>query len=231
MIRVFEKMQLTGNISDLFIVFVGGVLVSFTPCVYPVLPLTAAFIADANINGSKLRGFLISLVYVFGMAITYSSLAVFAAFTGKIFGQFQNSPIIYFVISAFLGFFSLVMFEFINMPMLGLSVKVGERPTHIMGVFFAGAVSGLIVGPCTAPVLGTILLYIASKQHIVYGVSLVFVFSYGVGLSLILVGTFSGIIPSLPRSGKWLITIKNICAVILMMAAVYYLFKAATGIL
>ncbi|MBU0468769.1 MAG: sulfite exporter TauE/SafE family protein [Candidatus Omnitrophica bacterium] len=219
-------MELTGNISDYFIVFIGGILVSFTPCVYPVLPLTAAFIADANINGSKLRGFLISLVYVLGMAITYSSLAVFAALTGKIFGQVQSSPIIYALISAFLVFFSLVMFEVINMPSLGFSIKFGEKPTHIVGVFSAGMISGLIVGPCIGPVLGSILAYIAYKQNIINGVGLVFVFSYGVGLSLIIVGTFSGILPSLPRSGKWLITIKNICAIVLMLAAIYYLLKA-----
>jgi len=192
-------MQLTGNISDYLIVFMGGVLVSFTPCVYPVLPLTAAFIADANINGSKLRGFLISLVYVLGMAIVYSLLAVIAALTGKIFGQLQSSRSAYFIISILLGLFSLVMFEVIKMPSLGLSVKVGEKPTHIIGVFYAGIISGFVV---------------------------MFVFSYGMGLSLILVGTFSGIIPSLPKSGKWLITIKNICAIILMLVSIYYLLKA-----
>src|SRR3989339_91099 len=219
-------MQLTGNISDYLIVFMGGVLVSFTPCVYPVLPLTAAFIADANINGSKLRGFLISLVYVLGMAIVYSLLALIAALTGKIFGQLQSSRSAYFIISILLGLFSLVMFEVIKMPSLGLSVKVGEKPTHIIGVFYAGIISGFVVGSCTGPALGAILPIIAYKQSIVYGASLMFVFSYGMGLSLILVGTFSGIIPSLPKSGKWLITIKNICAIILMLVSIYYLLKA-----
>ncbi len=223
-------MELTGNISDFFLVFGWGLAVSLSPCIYPVLPLTAAFIADANINGSKLRGFLISLVYVLGMAIAYSVLAVLASLFGKAFGQLQNSTVAYFIIAAFLGFFSLVMFEVINMPFLGLSIKRGEKPTHILGVFYAGIVSGLVVGPCTGPGLGAILPLIFSKQNILYGVSLMFVFSYGVGFSLILVGTFSGIIPNLPKSGKWLITIKNVCAIILMMAAVYYLFKAVTGI-
>ena len=224
-------MQLTGNISDFFIVFVWGLGVSFTPCIYPVLPLTAAFIADANIKGSKLRGFFISLVYVFGMAIVYSLLAVLAALTGKIFGQLQSSPAAYFIISVFLGFFSLVMFEVINMPSLGLSLKVGEKPTHIIGVFYAGIISGLVVGSCTGPALGAILPIIAYKQSIVYGTCLMFVFSYGMGFSLIIVGTFSGILPNLPKSGKWLIVIKKICAIILMIFAIYYLFKAVTGIL
>jgi len=76
-------MELQGNFLDYFIVFWAGVLVSFTPCVYPVIPLTASFIGGINTRGTKLMGFIISLIYVFGLALTYCALAVFAALTGK----------------------------------------------------------------------------------------------------------------------------------------------------
>ena len=221
-------MHLTGNIYDYFIVFAGGVLVSFTPCVYPVLPLTVAFIAGANINGSKFRGFLISLVYVFGMSITYCSLAVFAALTGKIFGQLQASAGFYVVISGMLIFLSLAMFDVINLPILGLSAQQKEKPKNLLGVLLSGIVSGLMIGACTAPVLGALLVYVASSENVIHGVSLVFVFSYGVGFSLILVGTFSGILSNLPKSGYWLKRIKYICASVIMLAAIYFLYKVGT---
>ena len=80
-------MELQGNFFDYFIVYIAGVVVSFTPCIYPVIPLTASFIGGINTKGSKLMGFFISLIYVFGLALTYCGLAVFAALTGKVFGQ------------------------------------------------------------------------------------------------------------------------------------------------
>ena len=219
-------MELQGNFLDYFIVFGAGVVVSFTPCVYPVIPLTASFIAGVNTKGTKLMGFIISLIYVFGLALTYCAVAVFAALTGKMFGQIQNSPIIFIVVANVLIFFSLVMFDVIAIPNFGLNVHNKIKTKNIWTVILFGMASGLVVGSCTAPILGTLLLYISSKHNILHGVSLMFVFSYGVGASLILVGTFSGILGSLPKSGGWLVGIKHVCGFILMIAAEYFLIKA-----
>ncbi len=219
-------MELQGNILDYFIVFGAGVVVSFTPCVYPVIPLTASFIAGINTKGTKLMGFIISLIYVFGLALTYCAVAVFAALTGKMFGQIQNSPIIFIVVANVLIFFSLVMFDVIPIPNFGLNVHNKIKTKNIWTLILFGMASGLVVGSCTAPILGTLLLYISSKHNILHGVSLMFVFSYGVGASLILVGTFSGILGNLPKSGGWLIGIKYVCGFILMIAAEYFLIKA-----
>jgi len=219
-------MGLSGNFFDYFIVFASGVLVSFTPCVYPVMPLTASFVAGINTKGTKLMGFLISLIYVFGLAITYCSLAVFAALSGKVFGQIQNNPLIFIVVANILIFFSFVMFDIIPLPNIGLDLRDKIKTKNIGTVILFGMASGLVIGSCTAPILGTLLMYVASKQNILHGVSLLFVFSYGVGTSLILVGTFSGIISNLPKSGKWLVRIKQICGLILLIAAEYFLVKA-----
>ncbi len=221
-------MELTGNIFDYVIAFGAGVLVSFTPCVYPVMPLTASFIAGMNTNGTKWRGFTISLIYVLGMAITYCALAVFAALTGKIFGQIQNNPLVFLIVGNILIFFSLVMFDVISLPSVGSNFQNKIKTKNIWTIILFGMASGLIVGPCTAPILGTLLLYIASHKNIIYGVSLTFVFSYGVGASLILVGTFSGLLASLPKSGKWLVRIKQLCGVILLIATEYFLVKAGS---
>ena len=219
-------MELQGNFFDYFIVFWAGVLVSFTPCVYPIMPVTASFIAGFNTKGTKLMGFLVSLIYVFGMAVTYCALAVFAALTGKIFGQIQNSPVVFILVANILLFFALVMSDLVPLPAFG--ARVHDKITHknLWTVILFGAAAGLVVGPCTAPILGTLLLYIASKQNIIHGASLMFVFSYGVGASLILVGTFSGILANLPKSGVWLVRVKQFCGLVLIIAAEYFLVKA-----
>ena len=219
-------MHLSGNIFDYFIVFWAGVLVSFTPCVYPVMPLTATIIAGVNTRGTRWMGFLISLLFVFGMALTYSGLAVFAALTGKIFGQLQNSPIVFFIVANVILFFALVMLDVVPLPVFGGNLQSKIQVRNLWTIIPLGMISGIVVGPCTAPVLGTLLLYVASKHNIIHAASLLFVFSYGVGASLILVGTFSGILGTLPKSGPWLIRIKQLCALILLGIAEYFLLKA-----
>src|SRR3990167_6960018 len=159
-------MELQGNFLDYVIVFWAGVLVSFTPCVYPVMPITASFIAGVNTRGTKLMGFLISLIYVLGLAVTYSGFAIFAALTGKFFGQLQNNPVIYLVAANVLIFFALALFDVIHLPSIGLNVQNKIRPKNLWAIFLFGMASGLIVGPCTAPILGSLLVYIASKQNI-----------------------------------------------------------------
>lgn len=219
-------MELQGNFFDYFIVFWAGVLVSFTPCVYPLIPITVSFIAGINTKGSKFKGLIISLVYVLGLALAYCSLAVFAALTGKIFGQVQNHPAIFIGVANIFLFFGLVMLDVIPLPNFGVNVADKIRGKGLGAVLLFGMASGLIVGPCTAPILGTLLLYVASKQNVLHGASLIFVFSYGVGALLILAGTFGGLLGSLPKSGPWLIRVKQFCGFVLIIAAEYFLIKA-----
>lgn len=219
-------MNLSGNILDYFVVFWGGVLVSFTPCVYPVMPITASIIGGLNTQGSKLRGFLISLIYVLGIAVTYCALGASAALTGKFFGEIQNNPWIYVIVGNVLIIFSFILFDFIQLPSLGVAVGHKVKVKNVWTVFLLGIASGFVIGPCTAPVLGTLLFYVASKQNILHGVSLLFFFSYGVGASLILVGTFSGILTNLPKSGVWLVRIKQFCGLVLLIFGEYFLIKA-----
>lgn len=221
-------MNISGTILDYLVVFLGGVAVSFTPCVYPVMPMTASFIGGMNTKGSKLIGFLISLVYVFGMSLTYSAFAIFAALSGKIFGQIQNNAVVYIIVANIVLFFALVMLDVIQLPTFGANASKKVRPQNLFAVLLFGMSAGLIVGPCTAPALATLLIYIASKQNLVHGILLMFVFSYGVGTSLILIGTFSGILSTLPKSGQWLVWVKRVCALVLIVIAEYFLIKAGS---
>lgn len=218
-------MHLTGGIIDYAISFWAGVLVSFTPCVYPVLPVTAAFIGGFNATGKRSHGFLISCLYVFGMAIVYSAFGVAAVLTGKAFGQIQNSPIVYGIIAIVMTVFGFIMLDKIQLPVLNVSFKDKLKTRNIWTIVLFGALAGLIVGPCTAPILGSILLFVSSKQSLLHSTSLLFVFSYGVGASLILVGTFSGLLARIPKSGRWLLRVKYFCAMILFLIAGFYLVK------
>ena len=219
-------MQLSGNFLDYFIVFGSGVLVSFTPCVYPVLPIVAGFIAGANTQGTKRAGFLLSCVYVLGMAITYSVLGVAAVLTGQMFGHLQNNPFIFLFVACCLFLFALIMLNVIPFSVFTTGIQSKIRPKGFSAVLVFGMVSGLVIGPCTAPVLGTLLLYVGSKQNLIHAVSLLFVFAYGFGFSLILAGTFSGFLARLPKSGIWLLRVKQASAAVLFIAAGYFFFRA-----
>jgi cytochrome c-type biogenesis protein len=219
-------MILQGNFFDFFVVFGAGVLVSFTPCVYPLLPITASIIGGLNTKGSHWQGFLLSVIYVLGVAVTYCALAAIAAWQGKTFGLWQNNPWVFVVMAALLAVFALIMLEKIPFPTLGTGLQSRVHPRGLGSLFLMGTASGFVIGPCTAPVLGTLLLYVASKQNILHAAALLLVFSYGVGASLILVGTFSGLLTRLPKSGVWLVRIKQICAVVLFLAAGIFLLRA-----
>lgn len=203
--------------------FAAGVLVSFSPCVYPLLPITIGYIGSSS-QKDKFHAFLLSLIYVLGMAMTYSILGVFASLTGKIFGQISSHPASYFIIGNICIVFGLSMlglFE-LHMPEFFLNKMMKKRKSKL-SVFLLGVTSGLIVGPCTAPVLGATLVYVATKQNLFYGVFLLFSFAYGMGALLILAGTFSGILVNLPKSGRWMYTVEKIGGILLILAGEYFL--------
>ena len=206
-------------------VFIAGVVVSFTPCVYPVIPLTLGFIG-ARSAGGKWKGFLLSLVYVLGMALTYAVLGAFASLSGKLFGQIGSHPLTYFFVANVCLLLGLSMLDVFQIPQISIGNSLqAKKKGGFLGVFVVGLFSGLIVGPCTAPVLAAVLVYVASKHNLFYGFSLLFVFGYGVGFLMIILGTFTGLLASIPKSGKWLNRIKKIFGWVLILAAEYLLIK------
>lgn len=206
------------------VVFFAGVTVSFTPCVYPVIPITLGYIG-AKSAGQKGRGFFLSLVYVCGMAVTYAVLGAMAAFSGKLFGSLSAHPFTYFLLGNVCLFMGLSMLGVYQLPVIGFHVKNRPQGGGYGGCFILGLMSGLIVGPCTAPILAAVLYYVASKQNIIYGFLLLFVFGYGVGFLTILLGSFTGLLSSIPKSGPWLENVKKVCGWVLIFAAEYFLIK------
>jgi thiol:disulfide interchange protein DsbD len=207
-------------------VFIAGVFVGFTPCVYPVIPITLGYIGAKSV-GQKWKGFFLSLVYVLGIAVTYALLGAAASLSGKLFGQVGSSPISYFVIANICLLLGLAMLGVFSFPPISIAgPKVPTAQGGYFGAFMVGLLSGLIMGPCTAPVLAAILVYVGTKQNVVYGFSLLFVFGYGMGFLLILLGTFTGLLSSMPKSGRWLEWIKKGFGWILILTAEYFLIKA-----
>jgi len=209
-------------------VYLGGVLISFTPCIYPVVPITVAFIGARG--GSKGRSFFLSLIYVLGMAVTYTILGAVAALSGKLFGQIQSNPWTYFIIGNICILMGLSMFDLfalsVRTPDFITRMQSKKRMEGVAGGFLVGAASGLIMGPCTAPVLAVILSYAATRQNVAFASALMFVFAFGMGTLLILAGTFAGLLAGIPKSGAWMVRINRLFGWILLGAGEYFLIHA-----
>ena len=222
----FDVYLQSSLLASLVIAFVGGVLASLPPCVYPMIPITAGVIAHANIGGSKQRGFFLSLTYVVGMALTYAALGIFAAATGRFFGAINSNPWTFVLVGNVILLFGLSMLDVFQLPTFAGRL-VGQR-LGITGIFLAGASSALVAGPCTTPVLGTLLAYTASTRSLVAGGLLLFMFSLGMGALLLGVGTFSSVLSSMPRSGAWMAKIKKSMGLLMLVLAQYFFIKAGS---
>ncbi len=206
------------------LVFVGGILTSLTPCVYPLIPITVS-IFGANESTGLFKSFLLSFVYVLGIVITYSILGVAVASTGAVFGQIMANPWV-------VGFISLILVS-LGLSMFGvfeirLPYAVQNRLNAVGGTGFAGAfamgtVAGVIAAPCTGPALAVVLTYIATTGSLFLGFWLMFTYAFGMGLLFIGIGTFSGLLAALPRSGGWMYVLENVFGIAIITMALYFL--------
>ncbi len=217
----------TNSLLAFPLVFLGGVLTSFTPCIYPVIPLLVGYIGGQKEN-SKFSGFFLSSFYVLGMAFTYSALGAFAALTGKFFGQIQNNPIVNLIVANIIILFGLSMLGLFSIPVPswfgGATPKA--RKKGVLGAFGLGLASGFITAPCTVAILGALFAFIASKQSIFFGISLLFIYALGMGALLILAGTFTGFLTALPKSGRWMKRIQILFGLIMLAFGEYLIFQA-----
>ncbi len=218
-------MNLSGSPFDFVVAFFAGILASLTPCVYPLIPVSAGYVVG-NAQNSKAKGFSLSLFYVTGMAVAYSSLGILAVLTGNIFGSFSTGPWVNLAAGAVIFVFGLSMFELFSFNFnFGLKAPKSSRGSY-WSAFVLGVVSSLMISPCISPILGSILVYLSTRENAFYGGALLLCFSYGMGAIFILIGTFGPGIAALPRSGKWMLAVKKACAALIVLAGVFFMYTA-----
>lgn len=217
--------------------FVAGILVSFTPCVYPVIPIQLGFIGTQTSGtmsdrdrrpGFSSRGFLLSLTFVVGMSAVYALLGVFASLTGTLFGTWAADPWVYLLVGNIVLLMALSMFDVftIRMPQFLSSWNPEKKRNAYLSAVLVGAASALVVGPCTAPALGATLAYVGSQGNVVFGATVLFTFALGMGALMIVLGTFGGMLAALPRSGAWMERIKKGFGILMILVAEYFLVEA-----
>lgn len=207
---------------QLFSAFLWGVGSSFTPCVYPLIPVTLA-IFGALSEVSRVRAFLLSLTYVLGMSLTYTILGMLSAKTGQIFGAALGKGWVILALTLLLFYLVLVTLDLARFPYIH---TLQTKASHIggkgwSGAFIMGLVSGIVAAPCVGPALVVILGFAAASQSFTWGAALLFTYSLGLGLLFLVLGTFSGLIKSIPRSGTWLMGVKYLLAVMLVMVTIF----------
>ena len=221
-------MTLSGSPLDYIFAFAGGLLVSLTPCVYPLIPVTIFYISSKS-GKSKVRGFILSLIFVTGLAVTYSILGLIASLSGKIFGTISTNPLTLIVVGLIMLFFGISMFlDLFNLSWQGLKVDTNKK--DYFSTFLLGASTGLVASPCLTPALASILAYVSTKENIFFGMGLLMAFAYGMGIILILAGTFSSILVNLPKSGKWMVYVKRIGSSIIIILGLNFIYRGIRGL-
>ncbi|MFN3550310.1 MAG: cytochrome c biogenesis protein CcdA [Endomicrobiia bacterium] len=205
--------------------YLAGVATSFTPCVYPILPIIISFIGSQT-DSSQKKKFFLTLIYILGTATMYSVLGAVASFTGSVFGVTQNSFLANFVVGIICLIFSLSMFGMFNINFQVMKFLNPQVFKGYFGAFLLGATSGAVFSPCSTPVLGTILTIVATRQNVIFGIFLLFSFALGLSTTIFLAGIFSGVVTKLPKRGIWMVYIEKFFATVLLAISLYYLFKA-----
>ncbi len=213
-----------GSLLAFLLVFAAGVLVSFTPCVYPMIPIIIGFVGGSA-QGSKMKGFILSIFFVIGLSIMYAALGVAAGATGALFGSFMQNPIVLMAIVAIfvaLGISMLGAFDIALPASVQGKLMSGQRQ-GLIGAVLIGAVTGIVAAPCAGPPLLVLLGWIGNSGNLLLGFLLMAVFAWGIGLLFIVIGTFAGAMTALPQAGPWMNNIKKGLGIMIFAVALYYL--------
>ncbi|HZI41834.1 MAG TPA: cytochrome c biogenesis protein CcdA [Gemmatimonadaceae bacterium] len=217
------------------LVFAGGVLTSLTPCIYPMIPITAAIVGGSEASQTpgaprinRWRPLGLTLTYVIGLALVYSALGLFAGLTGTLFGTVSTNPWLYFLMANVLILAALAMLDVlpIRVPSALLTrASTAGTAGRYSGALIMGALSGLVAAPCSAPVMAAVLTWVTTTHSATLGFVYLFVFSLGMCTLLVVVGLSSGSLSRLPRAGYWMVWIKRVFALVMLGVAEYYLIK------
>lgn len=210
------------------LLFAAGVATSLTPCIYPMIPITAGVLGGAGAAGrTRRQTILLTVTYVLGLALVYATLGLVAGLTGTLFGAISANRWAYFAIGNLLLLFALAMLDVIPVAapqkLVAWAARIGAGSYG--GAFLMGATSGLVAAPCGAPAFAAVLTFVAATKSGALGFIYLFVFSLGMTALLVLVGLSSGALARLPRSGRWLILVKKASGILLLAVAEYYFIQ------
>lgn len=217
-----------GLVIALLLVFLAGIGVSLTPCVYPMIPITIAVVGAGGGGGSGdtvpfARRVFRSVAFVGGLAVTYASLGVLSAALGKGFGSWLQHPAVTLSMAAlftalaasFVGFFR------IDLP-AGLKARMGRSRGGLLGAALVGAATGFVAAPCAGPVVVGILAVISGTGDMVLGFFMMLFFALGMGVLFFGIGLSTAFLDRLPRSGTWMERVEIVFAIAFLVVAVYY---------
>ncbi|CAH1201201.1 Thiol:disulfide interchange protein DsbD [Candidatus Nitrotoga sp. BS] len=205
--------------------FGAGLLLAFTPCVLPMIPILSGIIVGHSSHPTKMHSFLLSLAYVLGMALTYAAIGVAAGLSGTLLSSALQTPWVLGSFAALFVLLSLSMFGFYELQLPAvLQSKLTNTSNrlhggHLSGVFMMGALSAVIVSPCVAAPMAAALLYIGQTHDALLGGTALFALAMGMGLPLILIGASAGAL--LPKAGAWMEVVKHFFGVLMLALAIW----------
>jgi cytochrome c-type biogenesis protein len=214
-------------IEGVLVAFGGGLLASFSPCLYPMVPITVAIVGGGR-AASRMRTFLLAIVYAIGLATAYSTLGLIAGLSGTMFGAISTNPWLYFAMANLMLVAAAMMADIIPVPVpaalhrMAATTGTGGRAS---GAFAMGAVSGLVAAPCGAPILAGILTWVTITRSASLGFLYLISFSFGMCTLLLVVSLGADSALRLPRPGAWMVNVKRFFALVLLGVAEYYLIS------
>ncbi len=218
-----ETIARQGLLVTLGLVFLAGLALNTTPCVYPIIPITIGFFSNQT-EGRLSRTFLMAATYVLGMAITYSLLGVAASLTQGIFGAALQHPLVLLGLAALMVAMALSMFGLYEFRLpVGFNRLVPQSSQGNLGALMMGLTMGIVAAPCIGPFVIGLLVHVSNRGEPAYGFFMFFVLALGLGLPYLVLGTFSGALKKLPRSGQWMETVRRFFGLILLGMALYFL--------
>jgi thiol:disulfide interchange protein DsbD len=216
----FQRMREKGLGWLVLFVFGAGFLVSLTPCVLPMIPITIGIIG-ARAAGSRWRAFSLSLAYVAGLALVYTALGATAALTGSIFGAWMQNVWVVGTVAVFFAAMGLAMFGLFDVAVpSGISTRLNRLGgAGYGGAFVVGMVGALVAGPCSGPVVAALMVLVGAGGEVMLGVALMLAFSLGMGVLFLLAGLFSS---AIMRPGAWMESVKRVFGVIMLLGAIWF---------
>ncbi|HXV13632.1 MAG TPA: cytochrome c biogenesis protein CcdA [Candidatus Krumholzibacteria bacterium] len=205
------------------LVFLGGLALNLTPCVYPMIPITVSYFGG-QAKGRGGRTVLLAALYLLGMAVMYSTLGLVAALTGSLFGSALQNPIVLAVIALVMVGLALSMFGVyeIRVP-TRLAGVAGTAKQGTVGSFLMGLTVGIVAAPCIGPFVLGLLTFVGEVGNPLLGFSLFFVLALGLGLPFVVLAIASGNITRLPKSGEWMEWVRKLFGIVLLAMAAYFL--------